>query len=159
ASTGRMSPSPDGRALAVPLLEDVVLFEVQTGAYLRSLKGPGDQVLRVTFSRDGQLLAASTWFPRAGSKVRVWDLRAGRERFTRQHPGAPAVCALAFSADGKSLFSQSAERLHVWDARSGGESQAVENQAGNNTAMCLSPGGRRLAVSGLAGNAVKIFAW
>jgi WD40 repeat protein/tRNA A-37 threonylcarbamoyl transferase component Bud32 len=160
ASTEWMAASPDGRVLAVPLTEDVVLFDATTGGYQRTLQGPpGGYVIRVAFSRDSRLLAATTWYAQAGSKVRVWDLDAGRELYTRQHPGSRGVCALAFSADGTRLFSQSTERLHVWDARSGRESQAVALQADNNTSLCLSPDGRRLAVEGLVGNGVKVLNW
>jgi WD40 repeat protein/tRNA A-37 threonylcarbamoyl transferase component Bud32 len=151
--------SPDGLVLAVPLDEDVVLFEVKTGAFQRTLKGPGGRVLRVTFSRDGQLLAAATLYHRGTNAVRVWDLRAGRELYTQQHSGTRAVHALTFSADGNRLFSQSAERLCVWEARSGQERQAVANPAESNTRICLSPDGRRLAVAGVAGNGVRIFDW
>jgi hypothetical protein len=59
-STGFMCQSADGKVLAVPLDEEVILFEAQTGTYLRSLKGPGGQVICITFSRDSRLLAATT---------------------------------------------------------------------------------------------------
>jgi tRNA A-37 threonylcarbamoyl transferase component Bud32 len=36
-----MQQSPDEKILAAPLDEDLVLFEAQTGKYLRTLKGPG----------------------------------------------------------------------------------------------------------------------
>src|SRR5262249_44025042 len=55
-----MEQSLDGKVLAVPLEEDVVLFAAQSGEYLWTLKGPGGRVVRVSFSRDGQLLAATT---------------------------------------------------------------------------------------------------
>jgi WD40 repeat protein len=159
ASIQGLCQTLDGRVLAVALDEDVVLFDVKTGGYQRTLKGPGGRVGGVTFSRDGRLLAATTAHPRAGRAVRVWDLHGGQELYTRQYSGTQGVHALAFSADGKRLFSQSAEKLSVWDARSGQEVQSVESQADSNTRMCLSPNGRRLAVAGVAGNRVKIYDW
>src|SRR5262249_7286251 len=64
--TAWLQQSPDGQVLAVPLDEDVMLFEVPSGKYLRDLKGPGGRVFNVTFSSDGQLLGATTRFEGAG---------------------------------------------------------------------------------------------
>ena len=86
--TAWMDQSPDGKVLAVPLDEEVILFEVPSGKYLRSLKGPGGRVFYVTFSRDSQLLAATTRFEAVGGSVRVWDLHADRVLFTDPQPGA-----------------------------------------------------------------------
>jgi serine/threonine protein kinase len=54
--------SPDEKTLAVPLDQDVVLFDVSTGNYLRTLKGPGGRIVCVSFRRDSESLAASTWY-------------------------------------------------------------------------------------------------
>ncbi len=52
--TSWMEQSPDGHRLAVPLDEDVVLFEASSGAYRRTLNGPGGRVFQVAFSRDSR---------------------------------------------------------------------------------------------------------
>jgi serine/threonine protein kinase len=69
--TNWMQQSPDEMVLAVPLEEDLVLFEAPTGKYLRSLKGPGGRVVGVSFSRDSQLLAATTWVEGVDGALRV----------------------------------------------------------------------------------------
>jgi hypothetical protein len=84
---GWMDQSPDEKILAVPHEEDLVLFEVPTGKYLRRLKGPGGLVVRVSFSRDGQLLAVTTWNGGMDGAVRVWDLCTDKELFTKPVPG------------------------------------------------------------------------
>jgi WD40 repeat protein/tRNA A-37 threonylcarbamoyl transferase component Bud32 len=158
-NTAWMDQSPDGRVLAVPLDADVVLFEAPTGAYLRSLKGPGGRVVWVTFSRDSRLLAATTWREGTGGAVRVWDLDARRELFTNPQPGPKISGAAAFSPDGQRLVTEGDERLQVWDARSGQEVQAIELRPGGVGSLGFRPDGRHLAVGLWNGKGVKVFDW
>jgi WD40 repeat protein/tRNA A-37 threonylcarbamoyl transferase component Bud32 len=157
--TAWMQQSPDGRVLAVPLDEEVALFEAPTGAHLRSLKGPGGRVVWVTFSRDSRLLAATTWNEGMGGAIRVWDLAAGQELFTKPQPGPKVSGAAAFSPDGNCLVSEGDERLYVRGARSGREIQSVELRPGGVPSLCFSPDGRHLAVALWHGKGVKVFDW
>ncbi len=154
-----MEQSPDGRLLAVPLDEDVILFDVATAAYLRTLKGPGGRVFTATFSRDGRLLATASRYDTPGGSVRVWDLETDRELFTNPIPGMRVSCSLAFSADARRLFSEGEGRVHVWDTGSGREVQTVAVPGRGVPALGLSPDGRRLAVADWEGCHVKVFDW
>jgi WD40 repeat protein/tRNA A-37 threonylcarbamoyl transferase component Bud32 len=158
-ATAWMEESPDGKLLAVPLDEDVVLFEAPAGTYLRSLKGPGGRVVWVTFSRDSQLLAATTWHEGLDGALRVWEVRTGKERFTKPVPGPKVSGATAFSADGRRLVGEGSARLHVWDARSGEETQTVTVVPGGCGRVCFSPDGRHLAAALWQGRGVKVFDW
>jgi WD40 repeat protein/tRNA A-37 threonylcarbamoyl transferase component Bud32 len=153
-----MEQSLDGKVLAVPLDEDVVLFATPTGQYLRTLKGPGGRVVGVSFSRDNQMLAATTWREVGNGAVRVWDLHAGRELYTNEVPDPSVSCAMVFSPDGKCLIATGLKRIHVWDARTGKVLQTL-GQAGGLAAMSFSPDGRRLAGADFHGRCVKFFAW
>jgi WD40 repeat protein len=157
--TSWMEQSPDGRLLAVPLDEDVVLFEAPTGTYLRTLKGPGGRVFYLTFSRDSQLLAASTRNEAVGGAVRVWDLPADRVLYTNPQPGPTISCAAAFSADGKHLFTEGNGRIHVWESRTGERVLELEIHPQGVGPMCVSPDGRRLAVAVYYGRCAKVFDW
>src|SRR5262249_22070822 len=106
-----MEQSPDGKLLAVPLDEDVALFEGSTGTYQRTLKGPGGRVFQVAFSRDNQLLAAGTRNGPDGGAVRVWDLGADTVLFSKPQPGPTVSCAAPFSGDGQYLFSEGNGRI------------------------------------------------
>jgi WD40 repeat protein len=154
-----MAQSPDGKVLAVPLDEDVVLFEVATGKYVRSLKGPGGQVRCLAFSRDGELLAATAWSEGKEGALRVWELAADRELYTKPQLGRRVSSATIFSADGRRLLTEGDEGLRIWDARSGQEVQAVGLQPQGVSSMAISPDGRRLAVAMYYGKCVKVFAW
>jgi WD40 repeat protein len=157
--TAWLDQSPDGKLLAVPLDEDVALFEALTGKYLRTLKGPGGRVFFVTFSRDSRALAASTRYEERGGSLRVWDLRTNAVLSTNALPGKQISGAAAFSADGKRLFTEGDGRLHVWDARSGEHLQDVAVHPSGVGAIGVSPDGGRLAVATWYGDTVKIFAW
>jgi WD40 repeat protein len=158
-ATAWMDQSPDGKLLAVPLDEDVVLFEARTGKYLRSLTGPGGRVVFVTFNGDSRLLAASTYSAGVGEAVRVWDLRANQALFTTRQPGFRISGALAFSADGRRLVGEGSQQMVVWEARTGRQVQAVPYLPGGCAALCFSPDGRRLAASHWAAHRVEVFAY
>jgi WD40 repeat protein/tRNA A-37 threonylcarbamoyl transferase component Bud32 len=154
-----MQQSPDEKILAVPVGEDLVQFEVQSGKYLRTLKGPGGRVVWVSFSRDSQLLAVDTWYEGWNGAVRVWDLSSDKELFTKPVPGPKIRGASAFSADGRRLVGEGSGRLHVWDAHSGEEIQTVPVVPGGCGQVSFSPDGRRLAAALWHGRNVKVFDW
>ena len=158
-STSWLEQGPDGKVLAVPLDEDVILFEATSGAYIRTLKGPGDRVVWVSFSRDSQLLAATTWHGDSGGAVRVWDLHAGQQLYTNPQPGPSVPGPAAFSPDGSRLVIEGGQRLQVWDARSGREVQTIEASLGGAPSLSFSPHGRHLAVAMWHGKGVKVFDW
>ncbi|HZU37242.1 MAG TPA: hypothetical protein VFA18_15070 [Gemmataceae bacterium] len=91
-----MAQSPASWLLAVLLDEEVVLFDARTGTSLRSLKGPGGRVVRVTFSSDSQLLTSGG----EDKSVRVRCLADARKQ---QFRAPNKVNAVAFSLDGRTL--------------------------------------------------------
>jgi WD40 repeat protein/serine/threonine protein kinase len=107
--------SPDGRRLATGGTKNTVwIWDVKTGEKLLTLEGEhSGEVYTLAFSsdEDGQ------WIATAGedSAVRVWDSHTGsRVRNLRGHTGL--VSSLAFSADGRRLYSGSRDTtVKVWD--------------------------------------------
>jgi WD40 repeat protein len=154
-----MQQSPDGKVLAVPVEEDVVLFATPTGEYLRSLKGPGGRVVRVSFDCDSRLLAAMTWPEGGKGAVRVWELRANRQLYTKPVPDPRVSGGTVFSPDGKCLITGGWKRMHVWEARTSKEVQTLDGLVGSLGGMSFSPDGRRLAAAEWEGKRVKVFDW
>jgi WD40 repeat protein/tRNA A-37 threonylcarbamoyl transferase component Bud32 len=153
-----LGQSLDGGVLAVPLDEDVVLFTLPTGEYLRTLNGPGARVVGVSFTGDRQLLAAATWRPAGKGAVRVWDLHTHRELWTYEMNNPDSTGAIVFSPDGKYLIATGANQIHVWDSRTGKIVQTLE-QLGGLAGICFSPDGRRLASADFGRKCVKVFDW
>lgn len=110
--------SPDGRFIATPGPDQTVkLWDAETRAELRTLRGHVGYIWRVAFSPDGRYLASGSW----DSTIKVWDLKAPElaEPVTlRGHAGF--IRSLAFSPDGRRLASASGYAGHgeikVWDA-------------------------------------------
>jgi WD40 repeat protein/serine/threonine protein kinase len=104
-----------------------ILWDLQTAREVHRLEvAEADGVLCLTFSPDGEHLAAGT----ASRSVRIWNANTGvLERILGQrgpNPAAPlghtlwghkqAVTALAYRADGKQLLSGSEDRtIKLWD--------------------------------------------
>jgi WD40 repeat protein len=122
--------SPDGRTAATcsPGCGDrgVRLWDPQNERLLRWLGATNAAgVLEVAFSPDGGRLASCD--RSSDQKVRIWDVRTGRELYALAGKAGSASC-VAFSPDGKRLASGDAYvnrwghnevRLCVWDAESG----------------------------------------
>jgi WD40 repeat protein len=113
---------------------------------------PHRQPLRaVTFSPDGVTLASA-----AGNKIRLWDVATGGER-SGLMGHANMVEALAFTADGATLLSGSADRsVRLWDVASGRPRGSYRWPLGKVHAVAVSPDGLTAAA---AGDAPDIVVW
>ena len=107
--------SPDGRRLATGGEENTIkIWDVETGAeLLKPLRGHSKEVYAVAFSPDDE----GRWVASGGEdgKVKIWDSRSGKlVRTFHGHTGL--VSSLAFSPDGKRLYSGSRDTtVKVWD--------------------------------------------
>ncbi len=92
-SVGGIAFSPDGRLLAAGAANGTTrLWDVQTGALVRTLVGRFHEVYSVAFSLDGRTLAINQ-----GEAFLLWDVRTGQIiRVIAEHP----VGIFAFLPDG-----------------------------------------------------------
>jgi WD40 repeat protein len=152
--------SPDGKLLAVPLERDVVLFESATGRYLKTLQGPNGIVQRVSFSRDGRLLAAASEVSR-GWAARVWEAPAWQELSTAQEYGAGPVAVgdMTFTPDGRCLVAAVGTELRLLHAGTGLVRRSLGATGGPVPALRFSPDGRRLAAALQDGRRLTVFDW
>jgi WD40 repeat protein len=106
--------SPDGKRIAIGDTDNrVVIWEVETGKELRTLRGHSGDVYTVAFSPD----PGGRWVASAGedSTVKVWDSHTEKLiRSFRGHTGI--VNSLAFIQDGQRLVTGSRDgTLMFWD--------------------------------------------
>jgi eukaryotic-like serine/threonine-protein kinase len=127
--------SPDGNTLAVGGTGDlnVRLWDVNTLNLSATLRGRSADILHLSFSDDGKLLAAGA---RDGF-VRLWDV-ASRElrRSYSGHQGL--VWSVGLSPDGKTISSAGQDRtLIFWEKETGREIARVNCEFENNTLVFL----------------------
>lgn len=110
--------SPNSKLLASVDYATVVLWDVQSGAQVRTLRDEGSQSWggqkRVAFSPDGRLVAAVGW----GPEIKIWAVTTGQ--LLQKFQGAATTEALAFSPDGKLLATGGQDKdnkgtLSLWD--------------------------------------------
>ncbi len=105
----------------------------------------------VAVSRDSKTLALGTTGPK--SVVRLLDVDTGRARAELTGHTAD-IAAVAFSADGKTLASASADgTVRLWDPVTGAPGRVLKGWENGVHAMALSPDGRWLA-AGPSGNPI-----
>jgi WD40 repeat protein len=106
-------------------------------------------VLAIALSADGTTLAATDDY-----SIRLWTTADKREQATLiGHKGR--VLALAFSPDGRTLASGSADkRVTFWDVASGRARQTYQWDVGGVRAVAFSPDGLLAAAAGDAGRVV-----
>ncbi|WP_084779614.1 serine/threonine-protein kinase [Planobispora rosea] len=96
-----------------------------------------------TASRDGRVLVSVR-----GGRVRLWDVREGRQ--TRTFSGvSPTAREAALSPDGTTLAIQDDDRVRLWDVATGGtvgEAFAPGASPGGIEQLRFDPGGRLLGV-------------
>jgi WD40 repeat protein len=110
--------SPDGRELFTVGEKTARLWEVVTGKELRRFEGHASDVLSLSLSPYGRILATASGrdYDRGDDTVRLWDVATGKE-LRRLTGHRNAVGCVAFAPDGKTLASAGRDgQVLVWDA-------------------------------------------
>ncbi|MGG6297235.1 hypothetical protein ACQ4M4_22815 [Leptolyngbya sp. AN02str] len=156
--------SPDGRWLASSANRTVKLWDVQTGACIRTFEGYCDRVFSVAFSPDGQLLATGS----EDHLIRIWNVRTGAlEHCLTGH--THEVRSVAFSpaslkSPRKASSSPMPRSAHptqwllasasydgtvrLWNATTGDHLRTLRRHQGWVWSVAFSPDGAVLASSG-----------
>jgi WD40 repeat protein len=165
--------SPDGSVLALgggpfDFREPgvVELLDSRNGQVYRRLIGPRGPITCLSFSGDGKRVSAGS----ADFTIALWNVprppetavkpaavpvdRAGR--ILNGH--ASRITGVAFSPDGKSVFSSSADgAVKGWEAKTGAENAiSFSGHEAPVGAIAVSPGGDRIAAGGDDGT---VFVW
>ena len=136
---------PEGRLLAAAGPDGVKVWDLTTGKEAVVLEDSHRRSFSVTFSPDGQRLAASSADGRGHDILgHVWDVRSGRALLKKQLEGE---VALAYSPDGTRLAAACwSGSLRVWNAESGADLFTVATDPGRvYKGLAWSPDGTRLA--------------
>jgi WD40 repeat protein/uncharacterized caspase-like protein len=113
------SPTPDPndpmKDFKVETVGQVQLWDVSTGSELGAIKGHGRGVSKVTFSRDGKLLASAG----TDNTIKIWDVATRAELRTLAGHTA-SIESIDFTPDGQLLASASEDgSTFLWDTKTG----------------------------------------
>lgn len=146
-----VSVSSDGRRLLIASSEErtVRLWDLETKREIQVLSPEGHLGPLVNLKQSGGLLWSTTFQPEtsdvltmAGSDVRLWDAKTGRERMSFS-PHGP-VASAHFSPDGDLIVTGSKDNsAKIWDAKTGHVVRKLEGEHTGfvNTAI-FSPDGK-----------------
>jgi WD40 repeat protein len=158
-TAGRVSPGQKNSTIKIREITDnqlgaersftpgSALAAASTATSDADISGNGIPVSFVTFSPDGELLAA------AGSDgvIRIWDLQSGSAR-RLEDPGHQ-IQGLAFSPDSKKIAASISfggrAAIHLWDARSGAQLRNWDAFA--PYALAFDPDGKNVVSDGMSG--------
>jgi len=136
--------SPDGKRLASGAQDrSVKVWDVAAGQRLFTLSEPLDGITAVAFRPSGMQAAAGGY----DKVIRTWDLTDKGGTLAQSmiaHEGT--ILQLAYSPDGKTLISTSADRtIRFWDAETLAPLKALDKQPDWVQAVSVSPDGKWLA--------------
>jgi len=145
--------SPDGTLLA-SVSDDatVKLWAVARHAEVATLTTHKAPVHTVAFSPDGKLLASGNGLVQEeagslGGLIKIWDATTYQEMAQFSDPDSPAVLALAFSPDSRSLLSSSGQTIRLWQVAEQSIRQTFVGHTNNVTSVAFSADGKTIASS------------
>ena len=103
--------SPDASMYVSRGLDDAIQLRYLTdGSVKVTLKGDTEDIHRIAFSTDGQMLAGAS-----NEDIHLWNLNTGEQKATLEGH-TKWVGSIVFSPDGATLASESSDRtLRLWD--------------------------------------------
>jgi WD40 repeat protein len=147
---------PKGGPIAIGGYKETRLIDPATHKLIAILPNAADAVRALSFSRDGQFLAAAGGQPARKGEIQIWNVST-RQLASTIAGHSDCIYAIAYSPDSATIATASYDKLvKLWDARTGKEIRTLKDHIDAVYALAFTPDGRRL-VSGAADRSVKIW--
>lgn len=152
AAVRALAFAPDGRRLVSGSHDNtVILWDVDLGAVIKTLRGHDGWVEACALTDDGRLAISASH----DGRVKFWDVqgyeeaRVLRGQLLRGH--LDAVLAAGYSPDGRTVATASRDRTaRIWDAATGSELQQLrEGHEFTAATAAFFPGGKRLLTTSI----------
>jgi WD40 repeat protein len=112
--------SPDGRYLASSAFQEVLLWDVKTGALQRRIGGFADRVVALDFTKDSKFLATGGGAPTEDGELKIIDPANGSVIVDIKSAHSDTVFGVRFSPDGTKIASCGADKfVKVFEVPSG----------------------------------------
>ncbi len=135
--------SPGNTILVGGSWKKIWVWDLQTGALIRSIEGHSHWVLSVAISPDGNTLVSGG----ADKNINVWNLKTGQViRTLNGH--SSWITAVAIPAEGKKIVSGSADKtIKIWELNTGKLSKTIKNEKELFCvlSLCISQDGKVIA--------------
>jgi len=137
--------SPDGKLLAAGNLAGrITIWDSLSGEFVTSLSGHTTMAVDLAFSPDGKRLASASW----DGTAMVRDLENQDTLTIKVHPPAVWITSIAFSPDGKTVFTGADEKfVRQWDSVTGQEIRSYASDGNEIYGVAVSPDGNLLTGS------------
>jgi dipeptidyl aminopeptidase/acylaminoacyl peptidase len=143
-----LSYAPDGKTVAVGSFRAVHLLNPENGDLIRTLSGPGDQVLSLAWSSDGSRLAAAGGAPGGVGEVLLWTTDKWEAPKTIAAHG-DSIFSLAWKPNSLHFATASLDKtVQVWDAQAGASLHLLKDHVDPVFAVAFSPDGQWMATGG-----------
>lgn len=143
--------SQDGKMISVGTSMGVLMWDVESGAWLPIETGQNDFVKAVAFSHNGKYIASG-----AEDIIRIWNVATGEE-INRYDGDFGIVYSISFSPDDRLLASGSDDGVvRLWSVQNSDTTQELRKHTSAVYSVAFSPNGERLATGEVNGN---IYIW
>ncbi|MEG3844275.1 WD40 repeat domain-containing protein [Microcoleus sp. herbarium14] len=138
--------SPDNTILVGGSWQKIWVWDLQTGAIIRSIEGHSHWVLSVAISPDGNTLVSGS----ADKNIKVWNLKTGQLIHTLIDLSwySSWVTAVAITPDGKTIVSGSTTKtIKIWDLNTGNLKETLQDpkELSSVLSLCISHDGKVIA--------------
>jgi WD40 repeat protein len=138
--------SPGNSILVGGSWKKIWVWNLQTGAIIRSIEGHSHWVLSVAISPDGNTLVTGS----ADKTIRVWNLKTGQIIHTLIDISLYSswVTAVAIAPDGKTIVSGSTNKtIKIWDLNTGKLKETLQDpkELSSVLSLCISHDGKVIA--------------